>query len=99
MEMKLYFFISLAAFTLTAVFPQAVSQEAASRFARAKAAEARADWQAAEGEYQKAIELAPQWAEAMVNLGVVFNKQQKAERAIEIFRRAIVVNPTLAAAR
>ena len=62
-------------------------------------AEARADWQAAEREYQEALKLAPDWAEALVNLGIVNNRQGKTEEAIAAFTRAGAINPKLLGAQ
>ncbi len=69
--------------------------EAARHFEKAKTAEARADWQAAEREYREALKLAPDWAEAMVNLGIVYNRQGKANEAIVAFTRASEIKPQL----
>jgi Flp pilus assembly protein TadD len=72
-----------------------VPAEAGEHFSKARAAEARADWAEAEQEYRKAIELAPTWAEAIVNLGVVYNRQGKTEEAVRAFTRAADLNPQL----
>ena len=58
-------------------------------------AEARADWQAAERAYQEVLKLAPDWAEALVNLGIVNNRQGKTDEAIAAFTRAGAINPQL----
>jgi tetratricopeptide (TPR) repeat protein len=72
-----------------------IPSEAARHFQQAKAAEARADWQAAESEYQEALRHAPDWAEAMVNLGIVYNRQSKSDAAVATFARAAEINPQL----
>ena len=64
-----------------------------------KTAEARADWQAAESEYHEALKLAPDWAEAIVNLGIVYNHQGKTDEAIVQFSRAAEINPQLLGAQ
>jgi len=72
-----------------------IAPEAARHFEDAKKAEARADWQMAEGEYREALKLAPGWAEAMVNLGIVQNRRGKTDEAIAAFTRAAEINPQL----
>jgi tetratricopeptide (TPR) repeat protein len=76
-----------------------VPAEAARHFEEAKTAEARADWQAAESEYREALKLAPDWAEAIVNLGIVCNRQGKSDEAIVAFSRAAEINPQLLGAQ
>lgn len=76
-----------------------IPPEAARHFEEARTAEARADWQAAESEYRKALKLAPDWAEAMVNLGIVYNRQGKTDEAIVAFTRAAEINPQLLGAQ
>jgi len=72
-----------------------IPAEAARRFEGAKKAEARADWQTAEREYQEVLKLAPDWAEALVNLGIVNNRLGKTDEAIAAFTRAGAINPRL----
>jgi tetratricopeptide (TPR) repeat protein len=62
-------------------------------------AEARADWLAAERAYQEVLKLAPDWAEALVNLGIVNNRQGKMDEAIAAFTRAGAINPQLLGAQ
>ena len=71
------------------------SSEASRHFAAAREAEARLDLETAVREYEAAIEMAPQWAEAIVNLGIVYNRQDKADKAITCFTRAAQINPRL----
>ena len=73
------------------------SPEAARHFAAARAAEARLDLETSAREYEAAIQIAPQWAEAIVNLGIVYNRLAKADRAITAFTRAAEINPRLLA--
>ena len=75
------------------------SLDAAGHFQQAKAAEARADWKTAESEYREALKLAPDWAEAMVNLGIVYNRQGKTDDALAVFNRAAEINPRLMGAQ
>src|SRR5438128_2115930 len=74
---------------------QKISPEAARYFAEARAAESRADWPVAARNYSKSIELAPDWAEALVNLGVVYNRLGKTDDAIKAFTRATELDPKL----
>src|SRR5262249_37238967 len=76
-----------------------ISSEAASHFQLAKSAEVRADWRTAESEYREALRLAPDWAEAMVNLGIVYNRQGKNDDALAAFTRAAEINPQLVGAQ
>ena len=76
-----------------------IPAEAARHFDVAKTAEARADWQAAEREYHEVLKLAPDWAEAIVNLGIVKNRQGKTDEAIAAFIRAGRINPQLLGAQ
>lgn len=82
-----------------ASMPKQISPEAARHFSAAKIAEAREDWQAAESEYQEALKHAPDWPEAIVNLGIVFNRQGKPDEAIVAFTRASEINPQLLGAQ
>ena len=74
------------------------SVEAERHVTEARAAEGRQDWQAAERSYLEAIKLAPAWAEALVNLGVVYNREGKTDDAIRAFTRAAQIKPKLAGA-
>ena len=75
------------------------SSEATTHFQLAKSAEARADWKSAEAEYREALRLAPEWAEAMVNLGIVCNRMGKTDDALGVFNRAAEINPQLLGAQ
>src|SRR5262245_28063185 len=61
------------------------SSEATNHFQLAKSAEARGDWKSAEAEYREALRLAPEWAEAMVNLGIIYNRLGKTDDALGVF--------------
>jgi tetratricopeptide (TPR) repeat protein len=71
------------------------SPDASKHFQLAKSAEARADWRVAENEYREALKLAPDWPEALVNLGIVYNRQGKPDDALAVFNRAAEINPQL----
>jgi Flp pilus assembly protein TadD len=47
----------------------------------------------AEIEYQKAIDLKPDYVKALVNLGVVLNEGAESEKALTYFDRALVLAP------
>src|SRR5262245_5509613 len=75
--------------------PQSRSDEARRLFAEARDAAARSDWSAAERNYLLVIQADPSWAEALVNLGIVYNREGKSEEAIAAFKRAIEADPKL----
>src|SRR5262249_45404341 len=75
--------------------PQSRSDEARRLFAEAGEAAARSDWSAAERNYLLAIRADPGWAEAIVNLGIVYNREGKSEEAIAAFKKAIEADPKL----
>jgi len=78
---------------------QTPSLDAAKHFQQAKSAEARADWKTSESEYREALRLAPDWAEALVNLGIVYNRQGKTDDALATFNRAAEIDPHLLGAQ
>ena len=73
--------------------------EAEAHFLKARDAESRSDWAMAQAEYVKALESAPTWVEAIVNLGTVYNQAGMTNDAIEAFNRAIKIDPGLFAAQ
>ena len=77
---------------------KSIPDEARRLAAEAREAEARGDWQSAEQRYQKALELAPYWAEVFVNLGVVYNRLGRIEDAIRSFTAAAKLDKNLVAA-
>ncbi|MGH9822100.1 MAG: tetratricopeptide repeat protein [Blastocatellia bacterium] len=72
-----------------------IRPQAKAHFLAAKRAEARSDWESAEREYSAAIQIAPRWAEAIVDLGIVYNRNGKPDKAIESFKSALGLNPKL----
>ena len=64
----------------------------------AESAAARNDWGGAALRYQDAIGIAPACVEAIVNLGVTFNRLNQPDEAIKVFQRALTKNPQLFAA-
>src|SRR5260370_12020684 len=75
--------------------PQSRSDEAKRLFAAAREAVSRSDWTTAERDYLLLIEADPGWAEAIVNLGIVYNREGKSEEAIGAFRKAIEADAKL----
>jgi tetratricopeptide (TPR) repeat protein len=82
-----------------ASMPTQIPADAARHFDAAKIAEAREDWRTAENEYHEALKRSPDWPEAIVNLGIVYNRQGKTDEAIVAFTRAAELNPQLLGAQ
>src|SRR5437762_4410432 len=61
----------------------------------AEAAAARSDWLTASNRYREAVQVAPACVEALVNLGVTYNKLNQSEEAIKTFQQALAKNPQL----
>src|SRR6266446_1024020 len=78
---------------------QKLPSEATRLMAEAQAAEAREDWKAAEQSYLGMIRLAPAWAEVLVNLAAVYNREGKTAEAIDVLKRAAQLNPNLVEAQ
>src|SRR5438552_7235069 len=77
------------------VADQKSTPEAALLMAEAQAAEAREDWKAAEQSYLGVIRLAPDWAEVLVNLAAVYNREGKTAEAIDVLKGAAQLKPNL----
>src|SRR5215475_7238820 len=75
--------------------PQSRSDEARRLFEEARDAAARSDWAGAERSYLLVLRADPGWAEAIVNLGIIYNREGKSEDAIAAFKRAIEADPKL----
>src|SRR5215471_1158213 len=73
--------------------PQARSDEARRLFAEARDAASRSDLTAAERDYLLLLKVDPGWAEAIVNLGIVYNREGKTEEAIDAFKQATIIDP------
>ncbi len=67
-------------------------------FAAAQLAQQRDDYAAAEREYQAVLIEAPGFAEAHMNLGLIYQLQDRAPEAMAQFRQALKIKPTLAGA-
>src|ERR1043165_600238 len=64
----------------------------------AESAAAQNDWAGAAMRYQDAVQTAPECVEAIVNLGVTFNRLNQPDEAIKTFQKALAKNPQLFAA-
>ena len=67
-------------------------------FAAAQQAQRDKDYAAAEREYQTVLTLAPDFAEVHMNLGLVYQLQDRSSEAMTEFRRALKLKPRLAGA-
>src|SRR5215218_3245760 len=64
----------------------------------AELAAAQNDWQTAANRYWAAAQIAPACVEALVNLGVTYNRLNQTDNAIKAFKDALAKNPQLFAA-
>jgi tetratricopeptide (TPR) repeat protein len=67
-------------------------------FSAAQQAQGDKDYATAEREYQAVLALAPEFAEVHMNLGLVYQLQDRSSEAMTEFRRALRVKPGLAGA-
>src|SRR5829696_5639304 len=80
---------------------QGISAECAPAHEQLKQAElaaAQSELSAALKHYKIATEIAPSCVEALVNLGVTYNRLNQSEEAIRTFKNALAKNPQLFAA-
>jgi tetratricopeptide (TPR) repeat protein len=78
--------------------PAAANAEVQEHFAAAQQAQRAKDYANAEREYQSVIALAPAFAEVHMNLGLVYQLQNRIPEAMTEFRRALKLKPALAGA-
>ena len=79
--------------------PSAINRAAVdSHFAAAQQAQRDKDYAAAEREYRAVLMLAPDFAEVHMNLGLVYQLQDRSPEAMSEFRRAIKLKPGLVGA-
>jgi tetratricopeptide (TPR) repeat protein len=69
-----------------------------SHFAAAQTAQRDKDYPASEREYQAVLALAPDFAEVRMNLGLVYQLQNRLPEAMAQFRRALKIKPALTGA-
>ncbi len=67
-------------------------------FAAAQQAQNHGDYATAEREYEAVLIEAPDFAEAHMNLGLIYQLQDRTPEAMAAFRRALKIKPTLAGA-
>jgi tetratricopeptide (TPR) repeat protein len=75
-----------------------VDAEIRAHFAVAQQAQRDKDYATAEREYQRVIALAPGFAEVHMNLGLVYQLQNRFPEAMVEFRRALKIKPSLTGA-
>ena len=80
--------------------PAPTAKDAAieSHFAAAQRAQHDQDYATAEREYHAVLALAPDFAEVHMNLGLVYQLQDRSAEAMTEFRRALKIKPALAGA-
>jgi tetratricopeptide (TPR) repeat protein len=88
--------VTLAA--ATRVFPQ-LPARAASRFERALELQQQGELKRAAEEYRSVLTIAPDYAEAHANLGVVLSRLGRYEEAISSYESALRINPGMAPIR
>jgi tetratricopeptide (TPR) repeat protein len=76
----------------------ALSTKVQAHFAAAQQAKQRGDYPTAEREYQAVLVEAPEFAEVHMNLGLIYQLQNRTPEAMSEFRRALKIKPTLAGA-
>lgn len=74
---------------------QTIPEQIAAHVRAAQQAEGRNDFRSAVSEYERVAKLLPQNAEVQSNLGVALYFDHDLSRSIEIFHRAIMLNPKL----
>jgi tetratricopeptide (TPR) repeat protein len=78
--------------------PSAKNSATQYHFAAAQQAQHDNDYATAEREYQAVIALAPDFAEVHMNLGLVYQLEDRSPEAMTEFRRALRIKPALAGA-
>src|SRR6266478_232968 len=89
---------TLASAGQTVPAPTAKDAAIESHFAAAQRAQHDNDYATAEREYRAVLALVPDFAEVHMNLGLVFQLQDRSAEAMTEFRRALKIKPTLAGA-
>jgi tetratricopeptide (TPR) repeat protein len=88
--------LKLAAQSVSSDSPQDSAIE--SHFVAAEQAQRNKDYASAEREYQAVVAIAPDFAEAYMNLGLVYQLQDLPSEAIKEFQRALKLKPGLTGA-
>ena len=76
----------------------AASEPVRAHFAAAQEAQQQGDYAAAEREYRAVLAELPNFAEVHMNLGLLYQLQDRTPEAMAEFRRALKIKPTLAGA-
>ncbi len=76
----------------------AISENVRSHFSAAQAAQQQRDYAAAEREYRAVLAEVPNFAEVHMNLGLLYQLQNRTSEAMAEFRQALKIKPTLAGA-
>jgi len=76
-----------------------LSPVSAAAWAAAQQAQQQKDYATAEQEYHKVISLSPGFAEAYMNLGLVYELQSRRQDALAMFEKAVRLKPGLAGAQ
>lgn len=92
----LFFFFSGAAQQTSPA--QKITPQVRIHFEAAEGARAKGEYSKAELEYRKVIALSPHFAEAYMNLGLVYQLQKKVPAAMRMFEQALKYRPDLAGA-
>ena len=74
----------------------AISETVRAHFSAAQEAQQRGDYAAAEREYRAILAEAPNFAEVHMNLGLLYQLQDRTPEAMAQFQRGLKVKPTLA---
>ena len=90
--------IRCAALMVFALAAFAISPEVERHFLTAQQAQAKKDFATAETEYKEVLKLDPTFAEAHMNLGLMYQMDGRIPAAIGEFRAALKLKPTLAGA-
>jgi tetratricopeptide (TPR) repeat protein len=77
----------------------ALSPAVEASWAAAQQAQQQKDYATAEQEYRKVISLSPGFAEAYMNLGLVYELQNRRQDALAMFEKAVRLKPGLAGAQ
>src|SRR5437660_6311546 len=95
------FFMAVSVANLAGQTPPSPPEKSSAieaHFSAAQQAQRDKDYPTAEREYQAVLALAPKFAEVHMNLGLVYQLEDRSEDAMTEFRRALKIKPTLAGA-
>src|SRR5207244_828845 len=93
------FFAAITATSLAGQTPPSPPEKSSAieaHFSAAQEAQRDKDYPTAEREYQAVLALVPEFAEVHMNLGLVYQLEERSSDAMTEFRRALKIKPTLA---